>query len=209
MLRAVLVFGAVVASAPGCGHETLDLLAIQAMDLGASGAPPGDGAGGSGGTPGFGTGATWGVGGTGGSGYGPHQGGTGGPANAGAGNTWSGWTDPCDAGYCDPATEVCDSRTGACIPRCTSDSYCPTPRPICDRQSGWCVECVDLSDCPAEDGAAKYCVMGICGECLSAGDCSEQRPHCDTVYTLECRECLLDEHCPDGKHCDQRDGDCD
>ncbi len=202
--------GAVVALAVGCGHETIDLLESQAADFGASGALPGSEvlpSGGTGGTPGAGTGAAWGLGGTGGGSW-VHQGGTGGNTNAGAGGGPT-WTDPCDQNYCDPVNEVCDSRTGACIPRCTSDFYCGSVRPRCDLQSGWCVECIDVSDCPSPDGAVKFCVMGLCGECLSAEDCPAARPYCDTIYTLECRECLIDEHCSGGKACDERFGDCD
>lgn len=203
---AALGFGAVVASTAGCGHETIDLLESQAADFGASGALPGDEGwrtGGTGGTSAAGTGA-W--GGTGGGSW-AHEGSTGGNSSAGAGGG-SGWTDPCDQNYCDPVYEVCDSRTGACIPRCTSDFYCASPRPVCDRQSGWCVECIDVSDCPGQS-EARFCVMGLCGECLSADDCPDERPYCDTVYTLECRECLIDSHCSGGKSCDERYGDCE
>lgn len=227
----------VVASATGCGHETLDLVGPEENGVGGSGGTGGQwvGSGGagagdgssspSGGWRGTETGG-WSGGGTGGWGTGP----SGGQTN---------W-DPCN--YCMPS-QVC--LTGTCLTRCTTSEDCSEDGygHLCNHTVGGCVECLGdgdcagnypprfcsawgkciqcerNSDCNLPEHAGRACLQGfgMCVECTSDEWCNgfpDDRTHCDigTRYnSFMCRACTRDEHCadhPDASWCDETEGVC-
>jgi hypothetical protein len=103
------------------------------------------------------------------------------------------------AGNCPNDGETCDTVEGKCVPTCTADAACTdAARALCSLDRAVCVECLDDADC---DTAKPRCLADKCRQCASDGDCGEDRPWC-SVDKWECKQCVVDDHCPDGTRCD-------
>lgn len=140
------------------------------------------------------------------------SGGDGGPTDGG----------PTDAGDADAQTDVgpngcspsctgetphCDEDAGECV-ACLSDTHCTSPAASrCD--GGICIPCQSNTDC--HQAGLGVCDDGTCVECtgtdFTACDgkvCDSKLKTCTNIdpnSTLECRPCVSDAQCRDGRVC--------
>ena len=78
---------------------------------------------------------------------------------------------------------------------CVDDSNCPVGK--CNPVTHTCVECLEASDCGANQGCVQWqCVPLVA--CKSDADCSQPAPYCDPVRAV-CVECYEDAQCDGGK----------
>jgi hypothetical protein len=203
VLRAVALGAALCAAAvaPGCTHESFNLLQVDAAGAPAAGATSSAGGAASAGDTNFAGGASGandldagaGKSGKGGSrnGLGGFHGGAGAStAQAGGGGS----QEPCLAGdqcvdgglNCPPTVQFCK--------RCTSNSDCDGDAPFCDIPDGRCAECLHPDDCPVGD-VCHPLTLRCMHSCNVGADCvfDHDKPQCDMFHT--CVSCNNDADC--------------
>lgn len=99
---------------------------------------------------------------------------------------------------CGGPDQVCNTREGKCVPRCTADTDCSErARPVCSAVEELCVECRTDADCA---GPKPRCAGSSCVACLVDADCGETDPYCRSDG--QCVECRTDADCPELSICD-------